>query len=311
MGTRNYGLGSRDLARAGGLALIAARERGDVSHSTVETNAQRWTQFVRYVRDQGVRRMEHISAEHVQSYAAWLRDAGKSAKTQQNAISAVNSVMRAAAGNRWHSVRPVADAGCDRATEVRTVYPVMTDRTAWSAASEALRSTHGERAATVAEIARELGLRAKEASLGSPRTWARQLERGETIKIERGTKGGRPRELVITRASQRNAIARAARTQGRDRSMIPRGQTWESWKQGGLRNIAQTLGPLTGEARPIHSLRAAYATERYTVLTGQRPVGFGGPRLDRDVDREARLAVSAELGHHRTDVTAAYIGGAR
>jgi len=311
MGTRNYGLGSRDLARAGGLALIAARERGDVSHSTVETNTQRWTQFVRYIRDQGVRRMEHISAEHVQAYAAWLREAGKSAKTQQNAISAVNAVMRAAAGHRWHNVRPVADAGCDRATEVRTVIPVMTDRATWSAALDALQSNHGERAAAVAELARELGLRAKEASLGSPRTWARQLERGETIRIERGTKGGRPRELVITRASQRNAIAQAARIQGRDRSMIPRSQTWNSWKQGGLRNIAQTLGPLTGEARPIHSLRAAYATERYTALTGQRPVGFGGPRLEREVDRAARLTVSAELGHNRADVAAAYIGGAR
>lgn len=311
MGTRNYGLGSRNMARAGYLALIAARERGDVSHSTVETNTQRWTQFVRYIQEQGVRRMEHIRSEHVRSYATWLREGGKSPKTQQNAISAVNSVMRAAAGNRWHSVRPVADAGCDRATEVRTLYPVMTDRTAWSKAHDALRTAHGERVAAVAGLARELGLRAKEASLGSPRTWARQLERGETIRIEHGTKGGRPRELVITRASQRNAIARAAMIQGRDQSMIPREQTWKSWKQGELRNIAQTLGPLTGEKRPIHSLRAAYATERYMGLTGQRPVAFGGPRLEREVDRAARLAISTELGHNRANVTVAYIGGVR
>jgi hypothetical protein len=311
MGTRNYGLGSRNMARAGYLALIAARERGDVSHSTVDTNTQRWTQFVRYIHDQGVRRMEHIRAEHVRSYATWLREAGKSPKTQQNAISAVNSIMRTAAGNRWHSVRPVADAGCDRATEVRTLYPVMTDRTTWSKAHDALRAAHGERVAAVAGLARELGLRAKEASLGSPRTWVRQLERGETIRIEQGTKGGRPRELVITRVSQRNAIECAALIQGRDRSMIPREQTWKSWRQGELRNIAQTLGPLTGETRPIHSLRAAYATERYMDLTGQRPVAFGGPRLEREVDREARLTISTELGHNRLNVAVAYIGGTR
>lgn len=314
MGSRNYGVGSRDMARAGRMALAAAREQKDIGHQTVETNAGRWARFVAHVREQGVRRMEHITREHVRAYAASLRDAGQSAKSQQNAVSAINSVMRAAAGDRWQTVRPVADAGCDRATEVRTHAPAMTDRTAWAEAREAVREAHGERAAAVTELARELGLRAKEASLGSPRAWAQQLQRGGEIKIEKGTKGGRPRDLAITRASQRDAIERAAAVQGRSKSMIPRGQTWAAWKQDdqGLRGVAETLRPVTGESRPLHSLRASYACERYAALTGRAaPVVAGAREADRATDREAREVIARELGHGRTDVAAAYVGGAR
>jgi len=302
------------MDRAGRAALTAAREQGDMSHGTVDATAQRWSQFVSYIREQhGIRRMEHIRAEHVRAYAASLRDAGSAAKTQQNKISAINTVMHAAAGDQWQAVRPVADAGCDRATEVRTQAPAMTDRAAWSEALGAVREAHGDRAAAVAELSRELGLRAREASLGSPRDWAQQLRHGDTIRVESGTKGGRPRDLQITSASQREAIERAAQVQGQgDRSMIPPDQTYAQWKGDTLREIARTLQPHTGENRPIHSLRASYAAERYQALTGSRAPAVAGAReADREADRAARDRIAAELGHGRRDVAAAYVGGAK
>ena len=64
----------------------------------------------------------------------------------------------------------------------------------------------------------------------------------------------------------------------------------------------------------MHGLRHAYAQERYVELTGWKCPAVGG--LDskslaleqREMDHEARLIISQELGHEREQVTAAYLG---
>ena len=64
----------------------------------------------------------------------------------------------------------------------------------------------------------------------------------------------------------------------------------------------------------LHGLRHAYAQERYEELTGWKCPATGGPGRQsltaeqRELDREARLTVSQELGHEREQVTAAYLG---
>ncbi|MNJ41210.1 hypothetical protein D3C77_361280 [compost metagenome] len=61
----------------------------------------------------------------------------------------------------------------------------------------------------------------------------------------------------------------------------------------------------------FHELRAAYACERYEQLTGHVAPVNGGHcyRIDPNLDRQARLQISLELGHNRIDVVSAYIGG--
>ena len=64
----------------------------------------------------------------------------------------------------------------------------------------------------------------------------------------------------------------------------------------------------------MHGLRHAYAQDRYEELTGWQCPAIGGP--DRTVlspeqkalDQEARLTVSQELGHERTQTVTAYSG---
>lgn len=64
----------------------------------------------------------------------------------------------------------------------------------------------------------------------------------------------------------------------------------------------------------MHGLRHAYAQERYEELTGRECPASGGPRSDslsleqRELDREAHLTISQELGHEREQVTTAYLG---
>ncbi len=63
--------------------------------------------------------------------------------------------------------------------------------------------------------------------------------------------------------------------------------------------------------RGFHDLRAAYACDRYQQLTGYAAPAVVGARLaDRETDVSARKIISAELGHGRIDVVAAYVGSA-
>ena len=66
--------------------------------------------------------------------------------------------------------------------------------------------------------------------------------------------------------------------------------------------------------RKLHSLRHAYAQERYEDLTGWKSPAAGGPPSwslsagQRRRDREARLAIGRELGHERGEITGIYCG---
>lgn len=64
----------------------------------------------------------------------------------------------------------------------------------------------------------------------------------------------------------------------------------------------------------VHGFRHQYAQVRYRELTGWAAPAAGGPRSreltaeQKGIDREARLTISAELGHEREQVTAVYLG---
>ena len=54
--SRNYGLGSRNMASAARIALDRAAQRGELSFSSVATLSERFTQFADAARGQGIRR---------------------------------------------------------------------------------------------------------------------------------------------------------------------------------------------------------------------------------------------------------------
>jgi hypothetical protein len=64
----------------------------------------------------------------------------------------------------------------------------------------------------------------------------------------------------------------------------------------------------------VHGHRHAYAQQRYRELTGRVCPAAGGSRSkeltpeERAADREARLAISRELGHEREQISALYLG---
>jgi len=255
--------------------------------------------------------MEDITRDQVIEYGRDLADrvdAGEmEPSTAQNYVSAVNSVLTAASQGQWESVGPVRDCAIPERENVRQDAPGALDREASSRAVEAVADRVSERAAAVASMCRELGMRSKEASLIDARSAAEQASESGSITIADGTKGGREREVPITSERQIEALERAAAAQGDDRSMIPRDQSWKEWREGDLRDAREIVAEHTGGG--LHDLRSAYACERYAELTVTDAPVVSGQVEDREADREAREAISAELGHGRTDVVASYIGG--
>jgi site-specific recombinase XerC len=174
------------------------------------------------------------------------------------------------------------------------------------------RALEGEQMSRVTDPYTAMSLRLQEAfglrreeSIKVRPGWA---DRGDALHLKASwTKGGREREVPITNDLQRQVLndAKALAQAG---SLIP---TQMSYRDQLNRFKAQTAR--AGIDR-VHGLRHAYAQARYLVMTGWKAPAAGGP-LSKDLgpdqkqtDREARLAISRELGHEREQITAVYLG---
>lgn len=301
--SRNFGLGSRDMSRAASSLLNQDRAAGQISFSTVADTLERFDKFKEFARENGVGRFERVDRELVQQYAQTLKQSNYSASYQQNLLSAVNSVMNRAhahVNQRWESISSRVE-GIQQRSFVRT------EQTATREQSNAALQNMTPRAAAVAELSRELGLRSKEASLLNNHAALREAENRGSITIIDGTKGGKSREIPITDQRQIEAIRNASVVQSSGRSVIPTDKNWNQFRNGELndnRSAMQQNG-----VKGYHDLRSAYAADRYEQLTGHAAPANGGQIADKDTDKSAREQISAELGHGRIDVVSEYIGG--
>ena len=148
------------------------------------------------------------------------------------------------------------------------------------------------------------GLRREESIKIRPE-WA---DRGHRLALkDTWTKGGRPREVPVRTAEQRQLLAEAKALAGQG-SLIPAGMRYVDQ----LRRFEHQCS--AAGIQRVHGLRHQYAQQRYQDLTGHPCPAAGGLRSrqltpeQRDADRQARLTISAELGHEREQVTAVYLG---
>jgi len=111
--SRNFGLGQRDMSKAGRVALERDSRAKGLSFSTAATVSARWSSFVKNIHESGVRKMEDITGEHVKQYGRDLADRVEdglmAASTAQNYVSAINTVMGIATGGAWKSISPTKD----------------------------------------------------------------------------------------------------------------------------------------------------------------------------------------------------------
>ena len=312
-GRRNFGYG-KQMEWAGKQAL---RNRyGNGRYGTVAGHTERWRQFVAWCRDQrGVRDARLIDQGMVRQYGSGLADK-VNAETMtvsyaQNLLSSVNVVLESLRGDRRVRVAPAGLVG--KRSHIRTKPPAGLDRQVVRQCADQLRQNGHERIASVVELARELGLRLREASMLDARAALRQAIKRGSVNVTAGTKGGRghrvDRWVPVTKIGM-GCLRRAATAQGAGRNLIPADLSWRQWNT----RVHHVWAAIRDDfnLKKLHDLRAAYACERYRTLTGSvAPVIANGRIAGRDADRAARQTIAQELGHARIDVVAAYIGGAR
>jgi len=217
--------------------------------------------------------------------------------------------MSIATKRKWQSISPTKDCLIPERSAIRQNIPGALDSMAYCRALKHVHEELGARAAAVVELARELGLRSKEASLLDARAALAQAKTCRSAKVIYGTKGGRERAVPIVTPKQLLALEHAAQAQGTDISMIPSDQSWKKWCSGELRKIRELVKIHTSGG--LHDLRAAFACQRYQEVTGCPAPVTGGIILDKRKDMEARLVISKELGHGRPEIVSEYIGGRR
>jgi hypothetical protein len=189
------------------------------------------------------------------------------------------------------------------------------------------RGVVSERVGLLIELARSFGLRFEEASKLNASVALRQAITNSEIKILLGTKGGQARILPITSSEQLRVLKIAVEIQGASKSLIDPSLSYKEHKAMCYR-----------ETSNFHAERHFYANERYSALIkdilgidikspvlSNKPTGMRWrdyiaheaarqgvsitSDMARNFDRDARLQLSKELGHHREDVVSRYIGG--
>ena len=149
----------------------------------------------------------------------------------QNLLSSVNVVLEAIRGDSLVRVSPSELVG--ERNNVRQETPAGLERERLQQAVSDLRYRGEARVAAVAELARELGLRFREASLLDARSALQQASQKGAVNITEGTKGGRGHVVdrwvpVLPVATV--ALQRAAELQGDSRNLIPERSSYAQWR---------------------------------------------------------------------------------
>ncbi len=154
------------------------------------------------------------------------------------------------------------------------------------------------------ELQRAFGLRREEAMKFQPS----YADKGDHITLKASwTKGGKPRSIPVRTEVQREVLDRARALAGFG-SLIPSHRSYVQQLR-----IYEGHTTRAGLSR-MHGLRHGYAQKRYEELTGWKCPATGGPGREvlspeqKVLDQEARLTVSQELGHERTQIVTAYLG---
>lgn len=317
---RNFGFG-RQLSYAGPQALKDLF--GDGHFATVKAHSDRWQAFVRWCRSEEgpmLNDARQIDREILMRYAAYMRqqvDQGNvGIATAQNRLSSVNRTMAALRGDQYVKIPSPSKALGMQRSNVRGEAPQGQDRAQIELIARALSERGQQRVTAIVHLARETGMRLREAILADLPRLQREAGQLGKINIQDGTKGGRsgasaPRWIAVT-DQIRDALDRAweASPSGSRNLLAPN----ESYKEF-MQSVVRPARDLLHEhgLKGFHELRAAYACERYEQLIGF-PAPVNGGRVhqeDRALDQRARKQISHELGHNRIDVVSAYIGGRR
>jgi integrase len=240
-----------------------------------------------------------LKGRHVHALLRQWQGDGLSPSTQKNRMSVL----------RWWAAH-IGKADMLKATNdaygIAKRQPIPTVSKARQLSPEGLSRVQNAYVRMSLELQRAFGLRRQEAIKLKPH----EADHGTELALQGSwCKGGQPRTIPLETPAQREVLDRAkALARFHNASLIPKHKTY-----------AQQLHSYEGHCRranldKMHGLRHAYAQERFAVLAGFLAPKAGGPSrgqltpMQRQIDEDVRLMISAEMGHHREAITAVYLG---
>lgn len=274
------------------------RQNRDGSYGTQARRERELTLVANQLHELGYRGMNRhsLKPKHVQALVGLWLSTGVAVGTIKNRMSALR--WWAGKVNRQNVVARSNDAyGIPNR---RFVTGESKARSVADADLEKIKDPHVRMSL---ELQQAFGLRREEAIKFSPSV----ADQDDHLELKASwTKGGKTRVIPIRSPLQRAVLDRAQQLAGKG-SLIP-----------SHRNYRQQLRIYEGQTiraglSRLHGLRHAYAQRRYEELTGWLSPASGGPickslsREQRQVDHDARLTISRELGHERINVVGIYL----
>lgn len=271
----------------------------DGSFSTRAARSRTLDLCARQLKDLGFRQMRahSLKPKHVEALVARWTAEGLAASTVKNRLANV----------RWWAEKvgkpSVVPASNDRLGVAERVYVSEAGKQLALDAGK-LVAIEDERVRLSLLLQDQFGLRREESMKFQPS----YAIRGDELHLKASwTKGGRARVVPIRSEDQRWVLREVERVAGKG-SLIPVERSYAEHLKVYERDLAKA-----GISK-AHGLRHGYAQRRYEELAGWKCPHAGGPKSkdltpeQKTVDREARLTVSAELGHGREEITAVYLG---
>lgn len=286
--------------------LMSLTERNrDGSFSTQAARRDILAQVGRQLLQMGYRNLgaQGLKPKHIQSLLDNWREEGLSVATMKNRMAHL----------RWWAEKigkqNVIPRTNDELDLGRRKY-VTNQTKARDLPDSALSKIKDERLKASLELQRAFGLRREECLKFQPiyALNGKRLQEAQSIKLApTWCKGGRAREVPITTNYQREVLQRALVLAGKG-SMIPGEKKYVQWL------VKYEQDTKRAGLSKLHGLRHQYAQIRYHELTGWDAPACGGPvrkELNEgqlNLDLEARLIISNELGHNREAITSVCLG---
>ena len=172
------------------------------------------------------------------------------------------------------------------------------------------------------ELQKKAGLRFKESALFN----GRELHRDGSLDIEKGTKGGQLRTLHATDSVKElvKYVKDFRKEYGLSKSLVPDQYDFKQWRDFAY-NTVKTFNNENNSSYNFHANRHNYSQLRYQNLTNTLPPVKSGHTKEeqlnyiadknnitveqaKELDYNARMQISEELGHHRIDISNYYLG---
>jgi len=338
---RNYGVGKNlDNLVIRKIAEHVSTERGNgtASENKIVSALQDFAGFLR--SEYQIRYLEKVTQGHYAAYADNLRmeleNGEKGSSTTSSYISAINSVFDVYGSSIHVSAKEYGIARGHHYDNIDKSASYEVYKAVLSELKERFSETGDLRYQALAhsiQLQREGGLRFREST---------QIKihdkdfTDNTVSLQRGDgiKNGQPRTFKaqnISAFQQAQQFVRDHPDIFAKGSLIPSDMSYSQYRDFAY-NILRIINEDIGSCQCFHAFRHAFAHASYTAKWIERtghevkcPVEVGkfgkdwreyataatGLSTDevRELDKEIRLAVGEELGHHRIDITNAYLGG--